>query len=107
MHKHRNLLAHAPERLNEEVAADYTDIIYAATPKEIDTRRKAPLVLGSTLAVAGLCQFTVLKHVCLRQCRSPWGFVTQYWREGRPGAVNMGVLHGLYCLGCCWARSLC
>ena len=38
---HRNLLAHAPERLREEVTADYTDMIYAATPKEIETRRKA------------------------------------------------------------------
>ena len=41
VHKHRNLLAHAPERLREEVTADYTDMIYAATPKEIETRRKA------------------------------------------------------------------
>ena len=62
-----------------------------------------PLALGITLILAGLYQFTPLKHVCLRQCRSPWGFVAQYWREGRTGAVNMGVRHGLYCLGCCWA----
>ena len=41
VHKHRNLLAHAPERLHEEVTADYTDMIYAATSKEIETRRKA------------------------------------------------------------------
>jgi putative transposase len=41
VHKHRNLLAHAPERLHDEMTADYTDMIYAATPKEIETRRKA------------------------------------------------------------------
>jgi putative transposase len=41
VHKHRNLLAHAPERLHEEVAADYSDMIYAATPQEIEARRKA------------------------------------------------------------------
>ena len=41
MHKHRNLLAHAPERLHDEVTADYTDMIDAATAKEIETRRKA------------------------------------------------------------------
>ncbi len=41
VHKHRNLLAHAPDRLHEEVTADYTDMIYAATPEEIETRRKA------------------------------------------------------------------
>jgi putative transposase len=41
VHKHRNLLAHAPERLHDEITADYTDMIYAATPEEIETRRKA------------------------------------------------------------------
>ena len=40
VHKHRNLLAHAPERLHEEITADYTDMIYAATREEIETRRK-------------------------------------------------------------------
>ena len=41
VHKHRNLLAHAPERLHEELSADYTDMIYAGTTKEIETRRRA------------------------------------------------------------------
>jgi putative transposase len=41
VHKHRNLLAHAPERLHDEITADYTDMIYAATPEEIESRRKA------------------------------------------------------------------
>lgn len=41
VHKHRNLIAHAPERLHEEISADYTDMIYAATPEEIETRRRA------------------------------------------------------------------
>ena len=41
VHKHRNLLAHAPERLHEEITADYTDMIYAATRQEIEARRKA------------------------------------------------------------------
>jgi transposase-like protein len=41
VHKHRNLLAHAPERLHEEITADYNDMIYADTPKEIEARRKA------------------------------------------------------------------
>ena len=41
VHKHRNLLAHAPQRLHEEISADYTDMIYAETTKEIETRRKA------------------------------------------------------------------
>ena len=41
VHKHRNLLAHAPERLHEEITADYSDMIYAATSQEIESRRKA------------------------------------------------------------------
>ena len=41
VHKHRNLLAHAPERLHEEISADYNDMIYARTPKEIETRRNS------------------------------------------------------------------
>jgi hypothetical protein len=41
VHKHRNLLAHAPERLHEEITADYNDMIYAATPEEIAACRKA------------------------------------------------------------------
>ncbi len=41
VHKHRNLLAHAPDALHEEVSADYTDMIYAETAKEVQTRRKA------------------------------------------------------------------
>ena len=41
VHKHRNLLAHAPDRLHEEITADYTDMIYAKTPQDIEAKRKA------------------------------------------------------------------
>ena len=41
VHKHRNLLAHAPERLHEEISADYKDMIYAGTKQEVETKRKA------------------------------------------------------------------
>jgi transposase-like protein len=41
VHKHRNLPAHAPERLHEGISADYTDMVYAETAKEIETRREA------------------------------------------------------------------
>jgi predicted metal-binding membrane protein len=62
-----------------------------------------PRALGATLAVAGLYQFAPWKGACLRQCQSPVGFVMSHWRDGRRGAVRMGAVHGLYCLGCCWA----
>ena len=55
------------------------------------------------VGLAGLYQLTPLKRVCLDHCRSPFGFVMQHWREGYGGALRMGVVHGLYCLGCCWA----
>jgi predicted metal-binding membrane protein len=63
----------------------------------------APLALGVTLTLAGLYQFTPLKRLCLRRCRSPLVFLKQHWRDGSEDAAEMGLLHGLYCLGCCWA----
>ena len=63
----------------------------------------APLALGVVLIVAGLYQLTPLKQVCLDHCRSPFSFVMQHWQEGYAGALRMGMVHGLYCLGCCWA----
>lgn len=62
-----------------------------------------PIALGATLVAAGLYQFTPLKRVCLSHCRSPLAFVAQHWRDGRLGALQMGISHGTYCLGCCWA----
>jgi predicted metal-binding membrane protein len=61
------------------------------------------VLAGALLLVAGVFQWTPLKRACLAVCRSPLGFVIQHWREGRAGALGMGVRHGLYCLGCCWA----
>jgi predicted metal-binding membrane protein len=61
---------------------------------------------GITLLVAGAFQFSGLKEQCLRVCRHPFGFLTQYYRRGAGAAWNLGVRHGLYCLGCCWALML-
>ena len=63
----------------------------------------APLVLGDVLIVAGLYQFTALKQACLDNCRSPFVFITRHWQEGYDGALRIGMVDGLYCLGCCWA----
>jgi predicted metal-binding membrane protein len=60
------------------------------------------LLTGALLIAAGGYQFTPLKQVCLRHCRSPLDFLTQHWREGTLGAFVMGLQHGLFCLGCCW-----
>jgi predicted metal-binding membrane protein len=55
------------------------------------------------LALAGVYQMTPLKDACLVRCRSPLGFLLSRWREGLDGALVMGLRHGAYCLGCCWA----
>ena len=63
----------------------------------------APIALGTALAMAGLYQFTPLKAACLGHCQSPVGFVMTHWRDGYGGALRMGLTHGAFCLGCCWA----
>jgi len=55
------------------------------------------------LLIAGLFQFSRLKYACLAHCRSPMGFLVTEWRQGPLGAFRMGLKHGGYCLGCCWA----
>lgn len=61
------------------------------------------LVTGATLLIAGVYQLTPLKDVCLRQCRTPMDFLLTHWYAGSLGAFRLGVAHGLYCVGCCWA----
>ena len=61
-----------------------------------------PYVAGGVIVAAALYQLTPLKDVCLRHCRSPLMFVLQHYREGRAGALRMGIEHGGYCVGCCW-----
>ena len=62
----------------------------------------APIGGGVLLVVAGLYQWTPLKHACLSRCRSPFLFLLTHWRDGAAGAFRMGLRHGLYCTGCCW-----
>jgi predicted metal-binding membrane protein len=57
---------------------------------------------GALIVLAGVYQLTPLKDVCLRHCRTPLSFVMTHWRDGRAGAVRMGLVHGVYCVGCCW-----
>jgi predicted metal-binding membrane protein len=55
---------------------------------------------------AGLYQLSALKQACLATCRSPLSFMTRLWRPGAIGALRLGLAHGGYCLGCCWALML-
>ncbi len=62
-----------------------------------------PLFGGLLLLAAGVFQWTPLKQACLRHCRSPLAFFMTSWRDGQRGALAMGLEHGIYCVGCCWA----
>ena len=61
---------------------------------------------GTLLLLAGVYQLTPFKHTCLRTCQSPLGFIMSRWRTGWSGAFRMGLEHGAYCVGCCWALML-
>ena len=61
---------------------------------------------GFLLMLAGVYQLTPYKRSCLESCRSPAAFIVQHWKRGITGAFRVGLEHGLYCLGCCWALML-
>ena len=69
----------------------------------------SPMLIGTSktfggvlLLLAGLYQLTPIKQACLRHCRSPLSFISSHWRPGTSGALQMGLKHGAYCVGCCW-----
>ncbi len=60
-------------------------------------------ILGAIILIAaGIFQFTPLKQTCLNYCRTPVDFIHRNWKEGKLGALRMGIENGSYCLGCCW-----
>ena len=61
---------------------------------------------GAILIGAGLFQFTSLKRACLTHCRNPVSFLLTRWRDGPPSAIRLGLSHGAYCVGCCWALMM-
>jgi predicted metal-binding membrane protein len=66
------------------------------------------VIIGTTLAAAGLWQFSPLRDRCLDECRSPLGFVMNRWRgtSERRESFLMGIAHGAFCVGCCWSLML-
>ena len=66
------------------------------------------IVGAGVLAAAGLFQFSALKYRCLEECHAPFGFVSSRWHGRSPAreAIRLGVDHGLFCVGCCWALML-
>ena len=64
------------------------------------------LIGAATFAIAGGIQFSPLKEHCLKQCRSPLNFFIRYYRKGVGASWHLGLRHGVFCLGCCWALML-
>jgi predicted metal-binding membrane protein len=56
----------------------------------------------AVLLAAAVYEATPLKRACLIRCRGPLSFILTSWRDGRTGALRMGVEHGAWCVGCCW-----
>lgn len=63
----------------------------------------SPILGGLLLIAAGSFQWSALKHACLSKCRTPLSFLLTEWRDGPRGALVMGLRHGVFCTGCCWA----
>ncbi len=68
----------------------------------MDLRASSPALVGGALIAAGAYQLTPWKDACLSACRSPAQFLTLHWRPGLSGALRLGLLHGAFCVGCCW-----
>jgi len=64
------------------------------------------MLSGGILVAAGIYQLSPVKNACLRHCRSPSQFLTSHFRAGASGAFRMGVVHGTFCVGCCWLLML-
>jgi predicted metal-binding membrane protein len=66
-------------------------------------QRGGPVFAGGVILLAAVYELTPLKHACLRKCRSPMAFLFGWWRDGSLGALRLGIEHGAWCVGCCWA----
>jgi predicted metal-binding membrane protein len=64
------------------------------------------MIAGSVLLLAGAFQFSPLKERCLDACRTPLNFLYRYYQQGIGAAWTLGLHHGVFCLGCCWALML-
>jgi predicted metal-binding membrane protein len=69
---------------------------------------RAWLIGAATFLLAGAFQFSPLKYRCLDKCRSPFAFIAETWHgaDARKEALRLGIRHGIFCLGCCWALML-
>jgi len=85
------------------VAFTLSEIVSRSSGDALTWDRAGRWVAGATLVFAAAFELSPFKDVCLGKCRCPLGFLLSAWRDGRRGALEMGVKHGAWCVGCCWA----
>ncbi|MFQ5804530.1 MAG: DUF2182 domain-containing protein [Candidatus Methylomirabilales bacterium] len=83
-------------------------VLHQAVEESTWLEANAWMLGAGILIVAGAFQFTPLKYYCLDKCRSPLSFITEHWRgrHEKVQALWLGVRHGVFCIGCCWALML-
>jgi predicted metal-binding membrane protein len=79
------------------------ELVRALDPPFLAWDEAGRYVTGAVIVAAAVYQLTPLKQACLVKCRSPMMFLAERWRHGRAGGLELGVRHGAWCLGCCWA----
>jgi predicted metal-binding membrane protein len=79
------------------------EVVRALDPGFIAWDEAGRYVTGGVIVGAAVYQMTPLKQACLVKCRSPMMFLAERWRHGQRGGLELGVRHGAWCLGCCWA----
>ena len=92
------------------VVAHVADIALARGAEQFPSIAINGWIVGAAvLTAAGLFQFSALKYRCLEQCRTPFAFVGSRWHGRAPAleAFRIGLDHGVFCVGCCWALMLC
>lgn len=85
------------------LAATVQVALHRAALLSPDMASRSTLLGVTILLVAGVYQWLPIKGACLSHCRSPLGFLSAHWRDGVSGALMMGLRHGTFCVGCCWA----
>jgi predicted metal-binding membrane protein len=79
------------------------ELVRALDPAFLAWDEAGRYVTGGVIVAAAVYQLTPLKQACLVKCRSPMMFLAERWRHGRAGGLELGLRHGAWCLGCCWA----
>lgn len=79
------------------------ELVRAIDPAFLAWDEAGRYVAGGVIVAAAVYQLMPLKQACLARCRTPMMSLAERWRDGRAGALGLGIRYGTWCLGCCWA----